>query len=237
MGRKASQFRNDMATQHLDLDEQEQLAQLKDFWKKWGNPLTWVIIVSLGAYGAWLGYQNWENRRATQASSLYEEFDKAVQAGDAALVGRALSDLSDKYESTAYAQQARLMAAKFYYDKGNLEGAKAALQALVDKAQDEGYQAIGRLRLAGLLADQKNYDAALATLAAPMPKPFEALAMDRRADIFALQGKAEQARSEYLKAYGAIDETAPLRRLVEIKMRALGAEPPAAKASEPQPGS
>jgi predicted negative regulator of RcsB-dependent stress response len=230
-----------MATQHLDLDEQEQLDQLKDFWKKWGNLLTWVVIVSLGAYAAWMGYQSWENRRATQASSLYEEFEKAVQAEDATIVGRALADLSDNYESTTYTQQARLMAAKFYYDKGNLDGAKAALQSLVEKASDEGYQALGRLRLAGVLADQKNYDAALATLAASLPKEFEALAMDRRADIFALQGKPEQARAEYLKAYSAAEEAAPFRRLVEIKMRALGAEPPPAaanaSASQPQPGS
>ena len=41
-----------MAT-HLDLEEQEQLDQLKAFWKQYGNLLTWVLIALLGAYAAW----------------------------------------------------------------------------------------------------------------------------------------------------------------------------------------
>jgi predicted negative regulator of RcsB-dependent stress response len=28
-----------------DLEEQEQLADLKAFWNKYGNPLTWLLIV------------------------------------------------------------------------------------------------------------------------------------------------------------------------------------------------
>ena len=38
-----------MAT-HLDLEEQEQLDQLKAFWKQYGNLITWVLIVVLGAF-------------------------------------------------------------------------------------------------------------------------------------------------------------------------------------------
>ena len=28
---------------HLDLEEQEQLEQLKAFWKRWGNLITWLL--------------------------------------------------------------------------------------------------------------------------------------------------------------------------------------------------
>ena len=41
-----------MAT-HLDLEEQEQLDQLKAFWKQYGNLVSWVLIVVLGGYAAW----------------------------------------------------------------------------------------------------------------------------------------------------------------------------------------
>ena len=40
-----------MAT-HLDLEEQEQLDQLKHFWKRWGNLISWALIVVLGAYAS-----------------------------------------------------------------------------------------------------------------------------------------------------------------------------------------
>ena len=37
-----------MATQ-LDLQEQEQLDALKAFWKQYGNLITWLLILLVGA--------------------------------------------------------------------------------------------------------------------------------------------------------------------------------------------
>jgi len=42
---------------HLDLEEQEQLDELKHFWKKYGNAITWLLIVVMGSYAGWNGYQ------------------------------------------------------------------------------------------------------------------------------------------------------------------------------------
>ena len=44
-----------MAT-HLDLEEQEQLDQLKAFWKQYGNLITWLLVLVLGGYAAWNGW-------------------------------------------------------------------------------------------------------------------------------------------------------------------------------------
>ena len=60
-----------MATQHLDLEEQEQLAQLKHFWNRWGNLITWALIAVLGAFAAWNGWNFWQQRQAVQAAALY----------------------------------------------------------------------------------------------------------------------------------------------------------------------
>jgi len=40
-----------MANQ-LDLEEQEQLDQLKHFWSQYGNLITWLLIVVLGSVEA-----------------------------------------------------------------------------------------------------------------------------------------------------------------------------------------
>ena len=32
---------------NLDLEEQEQLAELKHFWDQWGNLITWLLIAVL----------------------------------------------------------------------------------------------------------------------------------------------------------------------------------------------
>ena len=214
---------------HLDLEEQEQLDELKHFWKSYGNLITWVLIAVFGAFAAWNGYQYWQRSQAAQASVMYDEVERAVQSGDAAKIERSLTDMKERFGSTLYAQQAGLMAAKAYYDKGNLDAARAALVGVIDKAPDQGYQAIARLRLASLLLQTKAYDEASQQLSSVFPKEFVALADDRRGDIFAAQGKKSEAKAEYLKAWKGLTDRAEYRRLVEIKLNALGVDPGEAK--------
>lgn len=223
--------------QHLDLEEQEQLAQFKHFWNKYGNLITWVLIVVLGGFASWNGWNLWQNRQAGQASALYAELERAAATGDQARVQRAYDDIREKFSGTAYAHQAALLAARSFQESAKPDAAKGALSWVAEKSSDPGYQAIARLRLAGLLADAKSYDEALAQLKAPMPGEFEALAADRRGDILQLQGKTAEAKAEYLKALPGLDARADYRRLVEFKLSALGVDPekaaPASAAAKP----
>jgi predicted negative regulator of RcsB-dependent stress response len=218
---------------HLDLEEQEQLDQLKHFWNQYGNLITWVLIVAFGGIAAWNGWQYWQRTQSVQASALYDEVERAAQAGDTARVERAFSDIRDRFGRTVYAQQAGLLAAKVLVDKGNLDGAKGALAWVAEASSDEGHQATARLRLASVLMQTKAYDEALKQLSAEFPKPFKGLAADRRGDILALQGKKAEAKTEYLKAWQAIDARAEYRRMVEVKLNAMGVDPQADKAATP----
>ena len=216
---------------HLDLEEQEQLDQLKHIWREWGNAITWGLIVVLGAFASWNLYQYWQRNQAAQAAAMYDEVERVVKSEDMAKLDRAMADMKDKFGGTTYAHQAGLLAARVYFEAGNVEAAKAALAWVAQKSGDEGYQAIARLRLSGVLAQTKAYDEALKQLSEAFPGDFVALAADRRADIFALQGKKAEARAEYEKAYKAFDERTEYRRLVEFKLNALGVNPREADAS------
>ena len=214
---------------HLDLEEQEQLDELKHFWKQYGNLITWALIAVLGTFAAWNGFQYWKRSQSAQSAVMFDEIERAVQAGDAARTDRALADMRDRFGSTAYAHQAGLLVAKAYLDKGNADAARAALAWVADKASDPGYQAIARLRLAGILMEKKSYDEAIQQLSGVFPKDFQGLAADRRGDILMVQGKKAEAKVEYEKAWKALDERAEYRRLVEVKLNALGVDPVAAK--------
>src|SRR4029450_2342890 len=132
---------------HLDLEEQEQLDELKHFWNQWGNLITWLLIAVFSSFAAWNGWQYWQRTQAVQAATLYDEVERAAQAGDTARVERAFSDMKDKFSGTTYAQQAGMLAAKVLVEKGNTDAAKAALAWVAEETSDEGYEAVAPLRL------------------------------------------------------------------------------------------
>jgi predicted negative regulator of RcsB-dependent stress response len=210
---------------HLDLEEQEQLDQFKHFWKQHGNWITWVLILVLGSYGGWNMYQYWQRQQAAQAATLYDEVDRAAHGTDPARLERVFGEMKDRFGSTSYGQQAGLLVAKSFYDQGKPDAARAALTWVAEKAPDEGYQAIARLRLAGLLVEAKQPDEALKQLAGNFPADFIPLVADRKGDIYALQGKKTEAIAEYTQAYKGLGERTEYRRMVEIKLNALGVDP------------
>jgi predicted negative regulator of RcsB-dependent stress response len=218
-----------MANQ-LDLEEQEQLDQLKHFWAQYGNLITWVLIAVLSAFAAWNAYQYWQRNQATQAAALFDELERVAKGNDTAKLDRVLGDMKDKFASTTYAQQAALLAAKVYFEAGKSDEAKSTLSWVADKSSDTGYQAIARLRMAGILLESKAYDEALKQLANTFPPDFAALVADRRGDVYLAQGKKTEAGAEFLQAYQSLDEGSEYRRLVEVKMAALGLSVPTAKA-------
>ena len=213
-----------MANQ-LDLEEQEQLDQLKHFWNTWGTLISSVLVVVFGALAVWNGYQFWQNRQATQASALFDAVEVAVQTGDQTRVEQAFGDIRGKYAGTVQAAQAGLMVAKLEMGKNQPDAAKAALEWTAKNASDEGYRAIARLRLASVLLEQKAYDAALQTLSEKFPLEMHAVVADRKGDVLLLQGKNTEAAAEYSSAYAAFSDSVEYRRLVEVKLNALGIKP------------
>jgi predicted negative regulator of RcsB-dependent stress response len=213
-----------MAT-HLDLEEQEQLDQLKHFWSTYGTLITWIVLLLAGAFVAWNGWQYYQRSQAAQASALYDELERGAQAGDVERTQRVLGDMKERFARTAYAQQAGLLAAKTFYEKGKPEESRAALEWVAQNAADPGYKAVAKLRLAAELLDSKSYDEALKQLDGEVPKEFEPLVADRKGDIYMAQGKREQAQAEYRKAWTGLGPTSDYRRLVEFKLNASGVDP------------
>ena len=213
----------------LDLQEQEQLDELKAFWAKWGNLITWAVTLALVGFAGYNGWNWWQRDQGLKASAMADELDRAAAAGDVERTARVFADLKDRFGRTAYAQQGGLLTAKVQYDKGQVDAAKASLAWVAEHAVEDEYQDIARLRLAGVLIDAKQYDEALKQLDAVKAPAFAALAADRRGDVLLAQAKPDAARDAYQTAYKAMDERLDYRRLVEAKLTALGAAPGAAK--------
>jgi predicted negative regulator of RcsB-dependent stress response len=220
-----------MAT-HLDLEEQEQLDQLKAFWKQYGNLVTWVLILLLGGYAAWNGWNLYQRDQGAKAGALYDELDRAAQEGDSDRTTRIFADMKERYPRATFTQQAGLIAARVAAEKSHYDASIASLTWVADKAGEDEYRSIARLRLAGLLLDTKKYEEALKQLDGVNGGPeFIALAADRRGDVLLTQGKSAEAQAAYMKAWTAMDPKLDYRRIVEAKLNLLGVQPAASAAS------
>jgi len=218
-----------MATK-LNLEEQDQLDALKHFWSQFGGLISAVLTVVLLALAGWNGYHFWQNRQAAQASAMFDEVERAVASSELELAQRAFNDMKERYASTSYTPQAGLLVAKLAIDSGKDDAsatAGAALQWVADNASDEGVRAVAALRLSALMVDAKQYEQAQKTLESIHAEAFSALVQDRLGDVYALQSKTAEAKAAYLKAFAAMDAASEYRRLVKVKLNALGVEPPA----------
>lgn len=205
-----------------DLEQQEQLAELKAWWKQYGT-LTMVFLVSgtlaLSAFHAWRYY------RATQAvaaSTLYEQLANAERAAEHKRVRDIAAKIIESHGSTTYALIAALMSARSAFHTGDLATARTQLQWVIDKAKDDEIRDVARLRLAAVLLDEKNPDEALKLLAAKPTDAFSGRYADMRGDLLSLQGQHTEARAAFRIALEKTDAQSPYRQMIQIKLDALG---------------
>ncbi|VVE25695.1 membrane protein [Pandoraea aquatica] len=204
-------------------EEQEQIENVKAWWKQYGNYVIWTLVVIMLAYGGWNLWRYYERKQAVEAGVLYGELETAVTANDKVKVARIASDMESKFSGTPYAQMTALLAAKTLADSGDVAGAKAQLQWAVSNAKDDEYKQLAKLRLAGVLLDEKAYDEALKMLDNP-PAPYAALFADRRGDVLVAQSKVADARTAYKLALDKLDkQDSGMRQFVQFKLDALGA--------------
>jgi len=205
-----------------DLEEQDQLEDLKAWWARYGKyvagALTLVAIIMVGNQG-WRWYQQ---RQAEQASVLYQAVSQAGRDNDVAKAKEPATQIEERFGGTAYAPRAALLYAKLLYDSGDHTGAKAQLQWVIDRAGEDALKAIARFRLAELLLDDKQYDQALAMLDAKTDEAFAAIYADLRGDILSAAGKPAEARAAYQLAMSKFDPKSPYRAFTQVKFDALG---------------
>ncbi|MFZ4536003.1 YfgM family protein [Propionivibrio sp.] len=192
-----------MAT--YDLEEQEQLAEIKVWWKQHGSLLINVITAASLTVIAWQGWSWYQRNQSVQASMVYNVLQKAVQDKDSQRIKAASGELLEKFGSTTYASLGALTAAKTMIDSTDAKTAKVQLLWVVEHGKDE-FRDLARLRLAAVLLDEKAYDLALKQLDGSASPGFEARFADTRGDVLSAQGKKAEALGAYQTALTKLDE-------------------------------
>jgi predicted negative regulator of RcsB-dependent stress response len=205
-----------------DLQEQDQLDDLKAWWARWGGTISTGVILAAVLIAGVQGWRWWNANKAEQASALYTAVSESVRKNEPAKARDAITQLEDKYAGTGYAPRAALLYARMLYDAGDKAGAKLQLQWVIDHADEDELKSVGRYRLAQAQIDERQYDQALATLDARHPEAFDGLYADLRGDALAAAGRKEEARTAYQTATAKLDPKSQYLQYVRVKLDALG---------------
>ena len=145
-----------MADIFQEVDEDVRRERLQKLWERYGNLVIAACILIVVAVGAWRGYQWWENKKAGESGTAFENALTLAQAGkhdDAeAAFAKLAVDGTAGYRSLARLQQAAELAQT---DKN--AAVKAYDDIAADKSVGQAIQDLAALRSGFLLVDSAPY--------------------------------------------------------------------------------
>ena len=207
----------------LDLEEQEQVEELKAWWKQHGGMITAVVVAVAVGFAGWQGWRWYQASQSAHASALYETVTKAVQANDAKALRDAAGTLVESYPRTLYSSMGALVAARYYFDRNDLKSAKAQLAWVTERAPTQDFKDLARLRLAAVLLDEKAYDEALKTLDSKTSAAYEAQYAALRGDVLVGKNQVQPAKDAYKLALEKADGAdSAFTESVRMRLDALG---------------
>jgi predicted negative regulator of RcsB-dependent stress response len=207
----------------LDLEEQEQVAELKAWWKQHGTMIVVVLAAAALALAGWQGWRWHQGSQSAQAGALFDALARGAQTGDAKAVRDASGSLVENYPGTLYASMGALTAARFHFDRNDLKSAKAQLQWVVERSSSEDFRDLARLRLAAVLLDETSHEEALKLLDAPHAAAYDAQYAALRGDVLVAAKRPADARAAYQAALEkAGRQDGAFRDSVRMRLEALG---------------
>ena len=145
-----------MADIFQEVDEEVRRERLQKLWERYGNLVIAACILIVVAVGGWRGYQWWENKKAGESGTAFENALTLAQAGkhdDAeAAFAKLAVDGTAGYRSLARLQQAAELAQT---DKN--AAVKAYDDIAADKSVGQAIQDLAALRSGFLLVDSAPY--------------------------------------------------------------------------------
>ena len=193
--------------------EEEQLAQIKEWWQQNGKPLLFGGALALVLVFGWQFWQKHQLNQAHNASAVYQQLlNAALEEGgaDTAEVSRLGNLLQKEFSGSHYAQYGSLFVAKVAVESGRLDEAATKLQAVLDKPADKTLEELARQRMARVLAAQDKAEEGLALLDGEAVDAFAASREELRGDLLVQLQRPEEAHAAYSKAKELLSQDAAI---------------------------
>jgi predicted negative regulator of RcsB-dependent stress response len=189
------------------LSDEEQLENLKQWWKEHGIFTILAVLVSIGGYFGWGFWQEQRQQQVETASILYQQMmevsivDPGQKANDTQhkLVNELAVQLKTEFSDSQYARYGALLVARLAVEKNDLNVAAEQLNWALDDA-DEGLSLIIKLRLAKVEASRGNLDLAVSMLNGVDAKKMSSAYAEARGDFYLMKGNKIAAYEAYQQA-------------------------------------
>ncbi|HHE9432179.1 YfgM family protein [Haemophilus influenzae] len=181
------------------IEEEQEINQLKDWWKENGKTIIVAFILGVGGMFGWRYWQTHQVEQIAQASAQYDTLINSVQQDEQAKKAN-IEQFVQANSKTAYAVFALLDEAKKATEKQDFSAAEANLNQALTQSQDEVLTSIVALRLSAVQFQLGQLDNALTTLNQVKGESFNARKAILTGDIQVAKGDKVAAKNSFEQA-------------------------------------
>ena len=181
------------------IEEEQEINQLKDWWKENGKTIIVAFILGVGGMFGWRYWQAQQAEQIAQASAQYDALIYSAQQDEQAKKAN-IEQFVQANSKTAYAVFALLDEAKKATEKQDFAAAEANLNQALTQSQDEVLTSIVALRLSAVQFQLGQLDNALTTLNQVKGESFNARKAILTGDIQVAKGDKVAAKNSFEQA-------------------------------------
>lgn len=202
----------------INTADQEEIEQLKKWWKENGTSL--VIGVSLGLmllFG-WKAWHNYIDSQGMAASQYFEQMQSALIQENHEKASTVGDQLLDQYPGTVYAATGALGLAAMQVNRGDLPAARVHFQWVLENSNFDSPRQLARLGIARTYLSEGDTTQALKQLAQLEESMYSAHVNEVKGDALRKQGDNDAAQQAYMAALQHADGMDERRGLIEMKL-------------------
>ena len=181
------------------IEEEQEINQLKDWWKENGKTIIVAFILGVGGMFGWRYWQAHQAEQIAQASAQYDALLYSAQQDEQAKKAN-IEQFVQANSKTAYAVFALLDEAKKATEKQDFVAAEVNLNQALTQSQDEVLTSIVALRLSAVQFQLGQLDNALTTLNQVKGESFNARKALLTGDIQVAKGDKVAAKNSFEQA-------------------------------------
>ena len=181
------------------IEEEQEINQLKDWWKENGKTIIVAFILGVGGMFGWRYWQAHQAEQIAQASAQYDALIYSAQQDKQAKKAN-IEQFVKANSKTAYAVFALLDEAKKATEKQDFAAAEVNLNQALTQSQDEVLTSIVALRLSAVQFQLGQLDNALTTLNQVKGESFNARKAILTGDIQIVKGDKVAAKNSFEQA-------------------------------------